>query len=170
MRGPLVFVAVVLALTLPACSARQQTTTTSSPEPSNFANASPIVEASGGRRSALIGRSAVDLKELALPVYPGAIPAETGGLLLHGSAGVSRVLSLSTRDDFEKVYQWYKQQMPAGSEQAHAAMPHGSIASFLIGRAQDRDNRSVLITENGDKTTILLSRQTKPGASAAPQH
>ena len=80
---------------------------------------------------------------------------------MHGKSGESRVISLSTKDDFEKVYQWYKQRMPAGSEQAHMSVPVGSVASFLIGKPQDADSRSVLITQGVHNTVILLSRETK---------
>lgn len=111
---------------------------------------------------AIIGKNAVNPEELGLPLYPGAIPAETGALLMHSKSGTSQVMSLSTKDDFEQVYQWYKQRMPAGSEQAHMAVRGGSVASFLVGKPQDAEIRSVLITqESSAKTTILLTRQIK---------
>jgi len=155
-----------LVLTLTSCSSRQSGSESapSSATPVPLV-ASPLPEPSARRNSAVIGKNAVDPKDLALPLYPGAIPAETGALLMHSKNGVSRVMSLSTKDDFEKVYQWYKQRMPAGSEQAHMAVPNGSVASFLIGKPQDPDTRSVLITQNREKTGILLTRQSKPAAS-----
>jgi hypothetical protein len=164
MRRPAGIVFCLLLLALASCTARQSENTTAGPSPSVApVVASPVPEVSTRRNSAVIGKNAVDPKDLALPLYPGAIQAETGALLLHSKNGVSRVMSLSTQDDFEKVYRWYKQRMPAGSEQAHMAVPNGSVASFLIGRAQDPDTRSVLITQNRDKTSILLTRQSKSG-------
>ena len=151
-----------LLIALSGCTSRQVSGSASPAASTTTAGVSPIPLTSG-RGSALIGRNAVDPKDLGLPLYPGAIPAETGALLMHSKNGVSRVISLSTKDGFDKVYDWYKQQMPARSEQAHMAVPNGSVASFLIGRAQDADTRSVLITQSRDKTAILLTRQTKTG-------
>jgi len=151
------------ALLLASCSGRQSTPRGGAAASATAVPlvASPLPETSGRHNSALIGKNAVDPRDLALPLYPGAIPAETGALLMHGKTGESRVISLSTKDDFEKVYQWYKQRMPAGSEQAHMSVPVGSVASFLIGKPQDADSRSVLITQGVHNTVILLSRETK---------
>ncbi len=166
-------VAAALTITLAGCTAHTSANTAVSPEASNAsAEAGRITPApaASGRSSAVIGRNAVDPKDLGLPLYPGAIQADTGALLMHSKTSVSRVVSLSTKDDFDHVYQWYKQQMPSGSEQAHMAVPNGSVASFLIGRAQDPEVRSVLITQGQGKTAILLTRETKSGArgTAAP--
>jgi hypothetical protein len=48
--------------------------------------------------------------------------------------------------------------LPAGSEQTHMQASGGSIASFLVGKMGDREQKSVLINQATNLTTILLTR------------
>jgi hypothetical protein len=75
--------------------------------------------------------------------------------------GTLHQVSLITKDSFDQVYQWYKQRLPANSEQTHMENGGGSIASFLVGKMGDRDQKSVLITQSNNLTTILLTHTEK---------
>jgi hypothetical protein len=75
-----------------------------------------------------------------VPDYPGAA-IEGQGVLLTG-------------DSFSKVYAWYRQNLPAGSEQSHTTTPVES-AVFRTG-AQHSGEKSVTLTIEGDKTMIVV--------------
>ncbi|MBV8263134.1 MAG: hypothetical protein JOY87_04840 [Candidatus Eremiobacteraeota bacterium] len=119
------------------------------------------VKMTNGRGTAIIGKGAVDEARLGLPLYPGMIASQTGGMRVVDAEGTRHAVSLSTKDSFDKVYTWYKGHMPPGSEQLHMEQPTASIATFLIGKEGDRDQRSVQIQNDGKTTTVLLSRITK---------
>jgi len=113
--------------------------------------------------TAVIGKGAVSASQLALPLYPGAIAKLTGASTVSNTQGgkVYQV-SLSTKDPFEEAYHWYKERLPAGSEQTHMQASGGSIASFLVGKMGDRDEKSVLIDQSSNLTTIVLTHTVKP--------
>jgi hypothetical protein len=119
------------------------------------------IKLSSERGTAIIGRGAVDPKTLGLPLYPGAIAAQTGAMVTHTNVGSSSVVSLTTKDSFDSVYQWYRKQMPPGSEQTHMQLADGSVASFLSGKLGDPDQKSVVITQNKGTTTIMLTHTSK---------
>lgn len=156
--------AVLLAiLALASCSSKktiqtQQGTTTV--ETNALHNTVKVTSQQG---TAIIGKGAVDPKALGLPLYPSAIQSQTGGMSASTKEGTSHVVSLATKDSFDQVYQWYKAHMPAGSEQLHMEAASGSIATFLIGKEGDSDQKSVQIQASKDTTTILLSHIMKNG-------
>ncbi len=157
-------VATLLAtLALVSCSSKktiqtQQGTTTV--ETNALHN---TVKVSNKEGTAIIGKGAVDPAALGLPLYPGAIQSETGGMAASTSEGTSHVVSLTTKDPFDQVYQWYKGHMPTGSEQVHMEVAGGSIATFLVGKPNDKEQKTVQIQSSKDTTTILLSHVTKSG-------
>lgn len=114
-----------------------------------------------GHGTAVIGKGAVDERSLGLPLYPAMIPSQTGGMRVVDAEGTKHQVSLSTTDAFDKVYTWYRDHLPAGSEQLHMEEPSASIATFVIGKEGDPDQRSVQIQGNGKTTTVLLTRITK---------
>ncbi len=63
---------------------------------------------------------------------------------------------MSTDDSFDKVYQWYQQNMPAGSEKSHVTSPIES-AVFMIGDP-GQGQTSVTITTSGGKTMITSAK------------
>ena len=154
-------VSVLAVLMLSSCTSTkvvqtQQGTTTVETNPLRN-----TVKMTNRRGTAIIGKGAVDEASLGLPLYPGMIASQTGGMRVVDAAGTKHAVSLSTKDSFDKVYTWYKDHMPAGSEQLHMEQPQASIATFLIGKEGDRDQRSVQIQNDGKTTTVLLSRITK---------
>jgi hypothetical protein len=157
---PLV-VCVCLCLMLAGCTTKKTIVTsegTTTVETNRLHN---TIKLSSERGTAIIGRGAVDPKTLGLPLYPGAIAAQTGAMVTHTKTGSSSVVSLTTKDPFDAVYQWYKKEMPAGSEQTHMQLADGSVASFLTGKLGDPDQKSVVITQSKDTTTILLTHTSK---------
>jgi hypothetical protein len=76
-----------------------------------------------------------------LPDYPGAA-TDSSGILL-------------TSDSFERVYSWYKRNLPEGSERSHTTTPVES-AVFVTG-TQKTDEKSITLTFEGDKTMIIVS-------------
>lgn len=145
-----------------ACCSNKHTVVTSSGTTTVETNAMRnTVKVTSGHGTAIIGRGAVDAAALGLPIYPGAITAATGGLAVLNASGSSRQVSLQTDDSFDQVYQWYKQRMPNGSEQTHLVVKGGSVASFAQGGLSDRDQKSVVITESGGKTAIMLTHVVK---------
>jgi hypothetical protein len=154
--------AILLAACALVCCSNKRTIVTSSGTTTVETNAlHNTVKVTNGHGTAIIGRGAVDAAALGLPIYPGAISAATGGLAVQNSSGSSRQVSLQTDDSFEQVYQWYKQRMPNGSEQTHLIVKGGSVASFAEGGLNDKDQKSIVITESGGKTAIMLTRVLK---------
>ena len=62
---------------------------------------------------------------------------------------------LSTDDSFDKVYSWYQQNLPAGSEKSHVTAPV-QTAVFTIGEAA-QGQTSVTLTTQGSKTIITIA-------------
>src|SRR5215469_18130248 len=66
---------------------------------------------SGDQGSVTVGKG-VDTSKLGAPVYPGAA-SDDNGVSFSGQQGSATMASFKTGDDFEKVYDYYKSQMPA---------------------------------------------------------
>lgn len=62
---------------------------------------------------------------------------------------------LTTGDSFDKVYVWYQQHMPSGSEKSHITAPVDT-AVFMIGDVGS-GQKSVTITTQGSKTMITIA-------------
>ncbi|MDQ6767178.1 MAG: hypothetical protein M3Z41_05160 [Candidatus Eremiobacteraeota bacterium] len=161
MRSRPLIAALLMTVALASCSSKKTVETTQGTTTVETNALHNTVKFSNKQGTAIIGKGAVDAKELGLPLYPGAIAAQTGGMAASTKEGTSRVVSLTTKDSFDQVYQWYKKQLPAGSEQTHMEVSGGSIASFLIGKPSETDERSVLIQQAKDTTTILLTHTSK---------
>jgi hypothetical protein len=107
------------------------------------------------------GKGAVDPSSLGLPVYPGAASSDQGVSIADGSkAQGAKVALLTTTDSFDKVYDYYKSQLPAGSEKSKVEAGDTQLATFEIG-ADTNDEKSVTITGSKDKVSISLTHITK---------
>ena len=74
-----------------------------------------------------------------------------------------------TLDGFDKVYDYYKSQMPAGSEGMKLSMGGASSATWQVGKDGAADQ--VVVQVNADKTgavTILITHVIKNNVSPAP--
>jgi hypothetical protein len=164
MRSFLIFLACcIIMFDLWACTNKKTIVTSEGTTTIETNRLRHTMKISNKRETAMIGRGAVTETELDLPLYPGAIPAQTGGLAVKSvKEGTLHQVSLTTKDSFDQVYQWYKQRLPANSEQTHMENGGGSIASFLVGKMGDHDQKSVLITQSNNLTTILLTHTDKP--------
>jgi len=122
-----------------------------------------------GDKTVTTGSNAVDASKLGAPVYPGATADENGGSLsFSGSEGSSDTAMFKTPDSFDAVYQYYKAQLPAGSEKMKLAMNGSSTASFQTGDP-DKDFVSVTVmAKDGEPgTTLTINHTVKVAAPAS---
>jgi len=122
-------------------------------------NQTVTVQGNGG--SVTTGKNAVDPAKLGLPVYPGANQDQGSSMSGTGQQGSGAIVVLKSSDSFDKVYGWYKQQMPAGSQQMESTSGDSSVAEFQIGKSTDKEQKSVTITSGSDGTSIMLISGTK---------
>jgi hypothetical protein len=113
----------------------------------------------------------VDPSKLGAPVYPGAQanPDSNGSLSAETPEGSTVMATFKTNDGFDKVYDYYKSQMPAGSEGMKLSMGGASTAQWQIGKDGAADQ--VVVQVNADKTgavTILITHVIKNNVSPAP--
>jgi len=146
----------LLVCVLIGCSGHKQTIITKeggATVETNQSNDTTTITTNKG--TAVVGKNAVDLSKLDVPVYPGA-SSESGGLSVQSKEGNQQIAMLTTSDSFDKVYDWYKNHMPAGSEKLHMTSGGSSVAQFAIGAESDRNFKSVMITEATGKTAIQI--------------
>jgi hypothetical protein len=159
MRPCLILLCCLAIISFAGCTSKKTYVTnagTTTVETNTLHNTLKITNKQG---TAVIGRGAVSAAELELPLYPRAIAKLTGASTVSNTQGGKVYeVSLSTKDTFEETYRWYKERLPAGSEQTHMQASGGSIASFLVGKMGDRDQKSVLINQSSNLTTIVLTR------------
>jgi hypothetical protein len=144
MRFLSISLAVAAALTMAACASK------SSSNSSDQSNAAATTAAGAAAPAASAAASTAAAPADQIPSYPGAVTAYAGSS--QGSSGTV----MTTDDSFDKVYAWYQQNLPAGSEKAHVTAPVQS-AVFSIG--PDNDRTSVSITASAGKTTITIAHQ-----------
>lgn len=156
MRLIFVICFVMLALALSSCSSHKQIVMTKEGAATIETNESNGTTTINSKNStAVIGKNAVDVSKLGLPVYPGAIQ-NSGGISEQSAQGNSQMVVMTTPDSFDKVYNFYKAQMPAGSERMHIAAGSQAVAQFAIPAASNKNMKSIMITADNGKTTIEL--------------
>jgi hypothetical protein len=110
-----------------------------------------------------VGKGAVDAATLGLPVYPGAKQDENAMSMTSSTkSGSGSMILLTTDDPFDKVYEYYKSQMPAGTEKMKVASGDTQMASFQVGETGAKDAKSVMISASKGKVTIQLVHSTAP--------
>ena len=119
------------------------------------------VTVQGKEGTVTAGKGAVDTAKLGLPIYPGADASQNAGWSGQSKEGSGAMAVMTTKDSFDKVYAWYKSQMPAGSEKMHMTGESGSSAVFQVGKEGDKEQKAVTITGEKDTTTIMLTSGTK---------
>lgn len=164
MRYGLALALAAALAVLPACAAKKSTTISGANGPVTITqdqgNKSVTFQSKEG--TAKLGVGAVDPQSLGLPIYPGAQPNANGSLSSETAQGKSQLLTMETTDAFDKVYAFYKDKMPAGSEKTHLTAAGQQLANFQIGSSADKVQKSVTISVSGDKTNILLMVGSKP--------
>ena len=144
----LVVIATLLAVT--ACSSKQSSNSsagsTSASATSDAGSAAATSDAGGAAATATTAAGEV-------PTYPGAVTQASGSSSNMGQAASGSVMT--TDDSFDKVYAWYQQHMPAGSEKSHVTAPIQS-AVFTLGDPGSAQT-SLTITTSGAKTMITIA-------------
>lgn len=133
---------IAAALAMTACAGKSNS---DSSDQSNAA-ATSAAEPSGAATTAAAASNEI-------PSYPGAATQASGSSSNMGQSATGTVMT--TDDSFDKVYTWYQQHMPAGSEKSHTTAPVQS-AVFTIGTA-GTDQTSLTITTSGAKTMITIA-------------
>ncbi|HEX3457224.1 MAG TPA: hypothetical protein VHR97_04650 [Candidatus Baltobacteraceae bacterium] len=155
MRFITMSLVLVAAFSMAACTGKNsndssQTSTAASTEPGASSASEPTSSAMPAETTAASGD---------IPSYPGATTQASGSSNMSASGGSASGSVMTTDDSFDKVYTWYQQHMPAGSEKAHTTAPVES-AVFTIGDP-GQDQTSVTITTQGGKTMITVAHVKK---------
>ncbi len=149
--------AAIIALV--ACSSHKTTVSTSSGEATVTQDAngqSTTVQTSQG--TVTVGKSA-DPSQLGAPVYPGA-DANTEGTVSYTGANGGAMAAFKTTDDFDKVYEFYKSKLPAGSEKMKMTSGDSSVATFTV-ESTDGET-AVQISSKTGETDIVITHKAKP--------
>lgn len=123
------------------------------------------VKTDDGKATVEVEKKVVTEAELGVPVYPGSVADVSGSY--EGSAGQSETMKhhmLSTPDDFDKVFAFYKSKLKnventmnqtAGSEKVavFALKPEGGLTTS-VSITSDKENKV---------TRIQVIRVQKPG-------
>jgi hypothetical protein len=153
--------ATLAALAFAGCSHKVDVHTSQGSVSIDQSNGSTTIKSKSGEVS--MGKGAVDPASLGLPVYPGATQSNDNSNISINDTSKgegAQFVVLTTADPFDKVYDYYKGQLPSGSEKMKVETGDSSVAQFQIGT--DKDQKVVMITGAKDKTTIELTHQTKP--------
>lgn len=151
--------ALVAVVAVVACSSHKTTTVSTSNGDAtvtqNAGSQSVTVQTSSG--AVTVGGS-VDPSQLGAPVYPGAQANSEGSVSYSGADG-GAMAAFKTTDDFDKVYEYYKSQMPAGSEKMKMQSGDSSVAEFVVS-AGDGET-AVQISGKTGETDIIITHKAK---------
>lgn len=155
MRFLTISLAIAVAMALPACTSKSSSTTSTTSSESNAAATSAAPAGDNGSAEPAAGASTAAQPAAGgeVPSYPNATTQASGSGSNMGTTASGSVMS--TDDSFDKVYAWYQQHMPAGSEKSHVTTPVQS-AVFMIGDPSS-GQKSVTITVQGSKTMITIA-------------
>lgn len=143
--------AIVLALVaITACNSKSS----SNSSDQSSAAATAAATDTGASPSDMTSPAASSAAAGDVPSYPGAVTQASGSSSNMGSSAAGQVMT--TDDSFDKVYTWYQQNMPAGSEKSHVTAPVES-AVFTIGQP-GQGQTSVTLTTSSGKTMITIAK------------
>jgi hypothetical protein len=113
------------------------------------------------------------LKQIGLPLYPGARPTGPGGMKMHmevkGSAIETLTVITTSTDPVSEVDAWYETRLPPKSKLMNWRLGSTSMIEWeTIGR--DGTVHQVQVTGSSSQTQITLTRTvvSKPVPSSAP--
>jgi hypothetical protein len=151
--------ALAAIIALVACSSHKTTTVSTSNGDATVtqdANGqSTTVQTQNG--TVTVGKSA-DPAQLGAPVYPGA-DANNEGTVSYTGANGGAMAAFKTTDDFDKVYGFYKSQLPAGSEKMKMQSGDGSVAEFEVTNGDGET--AVQISGKPGETDIIITHKAK---------
>lgn len=142
---------ILAAFAVTGCTSKSS----SSSSDQSSATATAAATDSGSTDSSDNASSSSDAAGTQIPKYPGADTNASGSTTNGMNGGSAAGTVMSTSDSFDKVYAWYQQHMPAGSEKSHTTSPIES-AVFTLGQAGS-DQTSVTITTSSGKTMITIA-------------
>lgn len=124
------------------------------------AGASPVASTSS-IKSPAAGSRLEDLSPMGLPLYPTVFEsAWTGNFGTAKEA--AHIGQMSSHDSFDKVYAWYHEHMPAGTEPSAAAASNHTtddgdrMAVFQTGETSDATmSRVMVLRGKADDYTII---------------
>ncbi|HME81923.1 MAG TPA: hypothetical protein VKF82_07580 [Candidatus Eremiobacteraceae bacterium] len=150
---PVLMLAALLAV-FPACAKKSQTTTApGAMAPQTSVQRATVVTTQG---KVTMGQGAVDPNSLGLPVYPGATPSEAGSYSMTAPQGSEQILTIETKDPFDKVVAFYKDKMPAGTQSALTGSGSAATAQFAIGKPADKVHKGIIIAQSGGTVKITM--------------
>jgi len=159
--------ALVLVVGLTACSRGGKTISTDQGSVTTSADdKTTTITTKEGSMTA--GDNAVDISKLGVAIYPGA-QQQQGSFAISGQTSSGQMVSFKTTDGFDKVYGWYKSQLPPAAQQMKMDANGTSFAQFVSG---DKANATtIMITSKGaTETDILITKSvtvpTPPGAQS----
>lgn len=168
MRSTITIAALLALVAAAGCGGAQKTTTVGSTSVTT-SDDSKTTTISGNGGSMTLGSNAVDASKLGAPLYPGATQdADGGGMTLTTAEGTNSTASLKSTDPFDKVYDFYKAQMPPGSEKLKLSSGGSSTAMFQVGDSDAKETVLVTIAaKDGDPTAITINHMVKNDAAMA---
>ena len=160
--------ALIAAVLLASCSSHKTTVLTgdgAATVSTSQDNKTATVDTKDG--SVKVGKDVVDPSKLGAPVYPGATAEDSGGIAMSSAKGSGQMVAFKTTDSFDKVYAFYKAQMPKDSEKMKFSQGGSSMATFQVGDDSGPETTTVMITAKaGEPTNILISHGTKTGSGS----
>lgn len=151
MRFLTISLAIAAMIALSACSSKSSSNTSTTSSDTNAAATSAAPADNGSAAPEAGASTAAGGGDI--PSYPGATTQASGSGSNMGTTASGTVQT--TDDSFDKVYGWYQQHMPAGSEKSHMTAPVQS-AVFILGDPSS-GQKSVTITVQGSKTMISIA-------------
>jgi hypothetical protein len=156
MRISALVLAAIVAVSLAACSKSSDNSQAGSTATTAAETSAPA----GNTTTTAGGMTASTEDKTGLPSYPGAT-VQAGGSTAGGAMGNASGKVMTTSDSFDKVYKWYQEKMPKGSEKAHMTVAGNEMATFQIGEAGSKNQQVVTITAQNGKTQITLASVSK---------
>jgi len=112
----------------------------------------------------IAGKNAVNPATLGVPIYAGATQQE-GGYSITGPQGGGQALALTTSDAFDKVYAFYKSQLPRSAETMKTESNGTAYALFRVGN--DKNGTTIMLErKQGDPTTTIVITKATNAAPA----
>jgi hypothetical protein len=122
------------------------------------------IQSDKGKTTASVEKKTVTEAELGVPVYPGAVQEFEGSYESNesGSNKATKQYLLTTPDDFEKVFEFYKSNLKNVKNSFNQSANDQKMAIFTLKGTDDSDI-SVTLTRGSSKdvTNIQVIRATK---------
>jgi len=134
----------------------EATTSSAAPAATDAATAAGSTTINTGNGQVTVNGT-IDSSKLGVPVYPGAKPNNQGSLSVNSANGSAAYAGFSTDDSFDKVYQFYKSQLPADAEKMKSSSGNSSMAMFSTKVGSDTVSVEIVSNDKGG-TSVAISR------------